>query len=394
MESSCDNFQHSSPGRIWVKWKEGILNFTPQRITSQLIHGFIRLNAQHTIAISVVYASNSYIERQTLWKDLLIIASDMRHPWTVIGDFNCCRLPSDKAGGTPLTNSSLGDFNNMIFNTGLHDLSSVGHFYTWFNQQQNNPIHIKLDRVLINDSWLNLFPNSFYKVGDPSCSDHSPLFLLNSEEAARGQRFMFKNYCTKFPDFWDCLLDTFSQPNESSPLCSFIYKLKTLKNKLKFKPWANFNNIQSEIDALSQTQHQVLSQLQIEPLNSNLNESLKEINYKLNYYHSTLSSWMAQRAKVRWLTHGEDDLKFLYSKINVTKNYGQIKEISNDLESFNTHQGISQAFIGHFAKLFNTSTQATQTQAIPVGNKIPPHLISSLTAPNHYGRNQRCYFLW
>ncbi|PKU84085.1 hypothetical protein MA16_Dca010371 [Dendrobium catenatum] len=105
-----------------------------------------------------------------------------------------------KSGGTPLS-YKLGEFNSMVFNAGLHDLSYVGHFFTWHNQQTHNPIHIKLDRVLINDNWLNSFPNSYYIVEDPDCSDHSPLILVNSPSVNKGHRFMFKNYCLKNPDF-------------------------------------------------------------------------------------------------------------------------------------------------------------------------------------------------
>ncbi|PKU78543.1 Putative ribonuclease H protein [Dendrobium catenatum] len=147
-------------------------------MTNQFIHGTITTNANVVCAITAVYASNSHTERQTLWKNIQDLAGSINIPWAVLGDFNCCRELGEKVGGTALTVSKLGDFNTMVFNAGIHDLSSVGHFFTWHNQQIHNPIHIKLDRVLVNDTWLNCFPNSFYKVEDPDSSDHSPLILI------------------------------------------------------------------------------------------------------------------------------------------------------------------------------------------------------------------------
>ncbi|KAI0510599.1 hypothetical protein KFK09_011207 [Dendrobium nobile] len=269
----------------------------------------------------------------------------------------------------------------MLFNAGIQDLSSVGHFYTWHNQQANNPIHIKLDRVLVNDNWLQNFPNSFYIVGDPGCSDHSPLILVNSEVINRGHRFLFKNYVTKFPEFWSCLLEVFSLPNKSSPLSSFNFKLKSLKNSMKQKQWSNSNLIQAQIDTLKGLQHTVLEQIQSTPLDPHLNSKLHQININLAHNQAALSSWISQRAKVKWITHGEDDLKFLYSKINITKNYNRIKAISNDQGTLTDQADIAKVFINHYNALFNSPTPIHLDKDIPAGNVIPTHITSSLIAP-------------
>ncbi|PKU67688.1 Putative ribonuclease H protein [Dendrobium catenatum] len=147
-------------------------------MTNQFIHGTISNGSNVICTVTAVYASNSYLERQILWRDIQNIAGSINSPWAIIGDFNCCRELGDKAGGTALSIPKLGDFNSLVFNTGVHELSSVGHFFTWHNHQHLNPIHIKLDRVLINDHWLLNFPNSFYRVDDPVCSDHSPLIVI------------------------------------------------------------------------------------------------------------------------------------------------------------------------------------------------------------------------
>ncbi|KAI0487871.1 hypothetical protein KFK09_027694 [Dendrobium nobile] len=370
-EASCDNFTHSNPGRIWVKWNEDALTFTTLHSSSQFIHGIVNIGHSTLFAVTAIYASNLHAERQVLWKNIQDIAGSISLPWVVLDDFNCCRNLNDKVGGTALSHAKLRDFNSMVFNTGLQELSSVGHFFTWHNQQQLNPIHIKLDRALINDSWISNFPNSFYKVG-PECSDHSPLILLNSSQIKRGHHFLYKIYSTKFPEFWSCLMDVFSQPNSSSPLSSFNFKLKTLKNALKNQTWSNANSIQLDIDSLTSQQHDVISQIQLNPLDHQLNCNLKIINSKLAHYHTILSSWIAQRAKVKWLTHGEDDLKFLYAKINISKNHNCIKEISSDQGTYSSHKDIANVFINISAsfsilllKLPLLSTTSTSRLATP-----------------------------
>ncbi|KAL0920981.1 hypothetical protein M5K25_008004 [Dendrobium thyrsiflorum] len=102
-------------------------------------------------------------------------------PWIILGDFNCCRHPYEKSGGYPLSSSQTWDLNAFIFDVGLLDLASKGLKFTWFNQRANDPIHLKLDRMLVNDKWLELFPYSFYEVANPSCSDHSSIILQSSQ---------------------------------------------------------------------------------------------------------------------------------------------------------------------------------------------------------------------
>ncbi|KAL0910547.1 hypothetical protein M5K25_021541 [Dendrobium thyrsiflorum] len=110
-----------------------------------------------------------------------------------------------------------------------------------------------------------------------------------------------------FLDFWNCLIEAFSQPNNSSPLSSFYYKLKTLKNLIKHKPWNNSNHIQTEIDNLLKLQNMVITQIQNKPLDTLLNSNLNTINTKLAYYHSTLTN-APQAAAINDILHVNQSL--------------------------------------------------------------------------------------
>ncbi|KAI0502546.1 hypothetical protein KFK09_017499 [Dendrobium nobile] len=99
----------------------------------------------------VIYASNLQYDRIMLWDNMKEIISNINAPWIILGDFNCCRHPFENS-------SQLWDFNSFIFYVGLLDLAPTGLKFTWFNQRPNDPIHLKLDRMLINDKWLESFP--------------------------------------------------------------------------------------------------------------------------------------------------------------------------------------------------------------------------------------------
>ncbi|XP_020682798.1 uncharacterized protein LOC110099846 [Dendrobium catenatum] len=190
----CNNFTFSVSGRIWMKWNSSKLSFTPAVTTSQMISGMISVFNQSLFQLSVVHASNSTTERKTLWNDLTLATPVCNVPWAIIRDFNCCRFATEKLGGSPLSHSSLKDFNDCIFLNGLVDLHSVGCNFTWFNQRVDNLIHIKLDRVLVNNSWLKKYSESFCSIQNPSCSDHCPVILHSWSSNKAFHRYLFKYY--------------------------------------------------------------------------------------------------------------------------------------------------------------------------------------------------------
>lgn len=157
-EGSCNNFAHSDPGRIWLKWDASVILFSETYSSSQLIHGLFSYGSSSSVYISVIYAANSLNERRLLWDSLKDLNPGPSQPWIVLGDFNCCKSPSDKAGGSPLLADRLGELLNVTFDCGLVDLSSVGLNFTWLNQRIEQPIHIKLDRIMVNSALLDLFP--------------------------------------------------------------------------------------------------------------------------------------------------------------------------------------------------------------------------------------------
>ncbi|XP_020705440.1 uncharacterized protein LOC110116266 [Dendrobium catenatum] len=356
-EESYDNFSCSTPGRIWLKWDSSQISFYPLFTSSQVVHGIIEAGSLPPIYLSVVYAANELVDRKALSDNLLGFAGTMDHPWIVMGDFNCCRYEGEKAGGNPLSADRLGELNNFVFGSGLQDLASVGLFYMWHNQRSDNPIHIKLDRMLVNHGFLDLFPTDFYKVDTPCGSDHSPLILFATHLKKNFSRFMFKAFWTNIDAFWDEVLKAFDRG----------------------KVWNSANFISNGILEMKSFQHQCITNIQLDPLNQALNHSLKEASDRLASLQSDWVSWISQRAKAYWLTQGEDDLGFLYAKIRSRKNRNTTNEIVTPSGMISSHDDLAHALISHFKELYNTpSPPLDNGYDIPVGNKIPNCLIPSL----------------
>ncbi|XP_020685967.1 uncharacterized protein LOC110102125 [Dendrobium catenatum] len=303
-EESCHNFHLTSSGRIWIKWDSSKLCFTPNVITKQMINGNVLVGNCFLFQLTIVYAANNVFDRKALWLSIGSAAPPSNIPWSILGDFNCCRFGTKKSGGSPLHHYNLVDINSMIFDNGLLDLHSVGSFYTWYNQQSVNPIFIKLDRVLVNDQWKRQFPSTFYSFQSSSCSDHSPAILHPGLPSNSHHRFMFKNFWTKQDSYWCYLLNAFSLPLNGNPLSHLSNVLKQFKGTIKNLHWANSHFLNTHLDVLQAKQLNILELIQDNPLDVPLISSLRESNLEIANATSMLSSWIIQRAKSKWLHHG------------------------------------------------------------------------------------------
>ncbi|XP_020672720.2 uncharacterized protein LOC110092491 [Dendrobium catenatum] len=288
-ECSCHNFDLSSSGRIWVKWNASKIHFQPSTITPRLISGMVHAGSD---------------DRLSLWS--LITNSD------------------------PLVTSP-----GFCWETS----TAVGNKLTWFNQRMDSPIHIKLDRALVNVSWGSHFPNSFCSFQSPVCSDHCPVILHPGDVASIHHR--------------------------------------QFKSAVKKENWAHYSNINAQLSNLHREQDFWMAKIQQDPLNSLFNASLKDINCKIVNLSSMMASWVAQRAKVNWLKHGEDDLKFLYAKIRSRRS--KMQAANNLCHSNFNLEGI-QDIIRHFQELYNPTLSNQENLVIhPIGSCIPECLIPSLT---------------
>ncbi|XP_020703157.2 uncharacterized protein LOC110114575 [Dendrobium catenatum] len=165
------------------------------------------------------------------------------------------------------------------------------------------------------------------------------------------------------------MLETFLLPTVGNPLMDFSNKLRNFKVAIKLKKWGSANSIQSDLNRLQEKQMALLNSLDADPLNNTLNFELKNINGQIADLSSSWSSWMSQRAKAKWLKQGEDDLKFLYSKIRLRKSFNSaaLHNIIGD----NLGNTDKQKVISHFQDLFNTVAPSSQEPAfLPVGQTI------------------------
>lgn len=132
------------------------------------------------------------------------------------GDFNLIRSDKDR-------NRGQGDpklmelFNNFIGDLQLREIHVNGVKFTWSNKQQD-PLLIKLDRILALTCWDSHFGSSFAWAKARVGSDHSPLILDTGEQRiCRSKYFFFQEKWLEASDFVDMVRGKWDTFKSSMP---------------------------------------------------------------------------------------------------------------------------------------------------------------------------------
>ena len=147
-------------------------------------------------------------------------------------DYNVIAHSSESSNfnGSQAMSSNTKYFVESMQNLEVLDHAYNGPLFTWSNHQDSTFLVKKLDRVLINDTWLTLFAHSRVKFLLPEISDHShALIQLDIPYYSTPNPFKFFNFWVKHAVFQVTIRESWTQPMFGSPMVRLHRKLKRLK---------------------------------------------------------------------------------------------------------------------------------------------------------------------
>ncbi|KAK4394652.1 putative mitochondrial protein [Sesamum angolense] len=129
-----------------------------------------------------------------MWEKLLELRRPLSMPWLILGDFNCVKSSAEKQLGAPPTWYELKDFADCFLVLGLHDAQTTGCYYTWYSNSDSNPVWCKLDRVILNNDWLEVGLHCRAHFNPPGClSDHSPVRAKEADLALQNAQIYLES---------------------------------------------------------------------------------------------------------------------------------------------------------------------------------------------------------
>ncbi|KAL0290999.1 UNVERIFIED_CONTAM: hypothetical protein Sradi_7037100 [Sesamum radiatum] len=208
----------------------------------------------------------------------------------------------------------------------------------------------RLDRMLANTSWMDAWPSSSYISALPSTSDHSPLILAGMNRGEEHVVFRFDNYLAHLPGFLTSVEDIWKHRIAGTAMYDTVCKLKLLKpvfrqqKRLKGNLTENVKQAKHFLDKA-----QGLFTTYKEDIFLDLVKSCRRV-YSVAVKLEI--SMLQQRAKLRWLKHGDQSSKIFFRKINTTRVKQRIFQITKvDGELLTAQHDVNQEFISYFQNL-------------------------------------------
>ncbi|KAL7197307.1 hypothetical protein ACSBR2_019903 [Camellia fascicularis] len=277
------------------------------------------------------------------------------NPFVVLGDFNAIRYYHEKFGGFSTWSLEKEAFNSYILRSELVDLSYGGCLFTWANKREGGDyIATKIDRVIVNEAWLDQFPASTASFPTSCISDHSPAVVTVTEKVSSFKKpFKFFDFWAKHDEFIPSVTSVWNQYIHGVPMFRVCQKLRKLKPILKALNKKHFSDITTRVQISRSDLDSVQWKLDKDPGNPQL-QSLERTLYKQYVDLTTVEESLAhQKSRVQWLSLGDRNSRFFFKSVKGNINKGKILNIEKqDRVISNKPKDINESFINFFSGLF------------------------------------------
>ncbi|KAK4383977.1 hypothetical protein Sango_3103000 [Sesamum angolense] len=342
---------YAGPGnRIWIAWNDELIEVDILNIGTQFVHCRVLVHELHeSIFITVVYGANDVSTRRELWQELIELAGTIGNvPWLVGGDFNAVLDMSEVSGASRDIRVAMNEFNDCILQTGLLSLPMQGERFTWHNcSLDGRSLWKRLDRLLVNDVWMERWPNLYYTCLTPRTSDHSPMVLKGDYRNMQVSLFHFDNYLALSPGFLASVQSIWRHP-VGTPMYSVTQKLKALKPVFRQQRRSKGDlamNVKLTAGFLEIAQN-ILKFDRHNPLLLLLEHCCRLVYLKPSKLEQNM---LRQRAKLQWLKGGDQCSKIFFRRVATRRANKRVFQISDDVGNEQTDPTvISSIFVDFF----------------------------------------------
>nr|GEV58827.1 hypothetical protein [Tanacetum cinerariifolium] len=303
--------------RIIVGWNQNDVDVVVIHQDPQVIHTRIWIKADwKEFFCSFVYAFNNYIHRRPLWNGLCLHKNYINNrPWCLLGDFNASLFVEDTSMGSSALDITMREFKECVETMEVMDVQRTGLQYIW-NQKPKGKDGIlrKLDRVLANLEFLDVFMGAHAVFKPYRISDHSPSVLsIPSLVKEKPKPFKFFNVVILDDRFKDVVRNGWMAQIYGFYMFCVVKKLKGLKKPIR-------------------------------------------------------------KAKITWLKEGDSNTAYFHKVIKSRVSWSRIDVVTDANGNVHHNNDVAKAFINHYAIFLG---QSGNTSNFTTDNLFPTRLNDS-----------------
>lgn len=304
--SFCSNHDTDEDGRIIVIWKYPasvqVMHQSRQSLTCE-----VSIPRLPRFTFTVVYASNLWEERHTLWGELQEIQTTLfldHRNWIIGGDFN--QITHHHEHSSPSVDqltSAMIELQDHFLNLGVNDLRFQGSHHTWTNKCPAAPTTKKMDRALVSGHWIEAFPGSVASFLPYEFSDHTPYLIdLSCPLPSVGTRpFKYFNFLPNHPSFLTAVENAWVLSGSTTlDLHMLGFKLKSIKRELKTLNRERFSDIEKRVLETNSLLKDVQVQALAVPTPATFKEE-KELMAKWTFLRGIEEAFVKQKLRINWL---------------------------------------------------------------------------------------------
>ncbi|GJX89492.1 RNA-directed DNA polymerase, eukaryota, partial [Tanacetum coccineum] len=287
-------------GGILCVWDPNIFQKSHHTISDNFVATYgTWIPTKSKILLISIYAPQSEAAKRMLWSFISEIINRWDGECVVMGDFNEVRVEDERMGSV-FNVRGARDFNNFITSAGLVDVQLEGYAFTWSHPSAAKMS--KLDRFLVSEGFLTLFPHTSAICLDKHLSDHRPILLRHVASDYGATPFRFYHSWFEYKGFGQMVVDTWNRLNleDSNDMIRFKKKLQLLKKVIR--SWvSNYKKEQSRIiDDFKKQLHDIDVVLDQGGVNDDLLIARKELVKNIQDFQMVEARDYVQKAKVHW----------------------------------------------------------------------------------------------
>jgi len=368
-----DHFDYVEPvnhsGGLAVLWNNDFIHASILRKESRAIHMLVFDTLKQTnVIISGVYGPAQIMDKDEFWTSLSQMNTVVDLPWCIIGDLNELAAPSEKKGGLNHSLAKYERLNRFLAHINAISVPSKGQAFTWKNRLHSHLIYERLDRAIVRNDWLQLYPDTIVCHGTFSCSDHCPIVLSDRDLIPRRKKFPFRfqNYWCHYRQLDPIIGRQWQTTFSGTHMFKIAQKLKLTKKHVRVWASQTIGNQHQKLlrnaQKLTLVEDKLLSHPDSIRLNAWMNRLLQQ-REKLMLFNQKY--WGNFRRK-EWLVHGDRNSRFFQQQANTRRKKKLIYRLQTDCGIWlDTPQDIALKFIQDYSTRFQASLRPSDTMSVP-----------------------------